>query len=131
MQIQSELPERRIVIPESTTDSDIFGNSLANLHLEETEFYDKFRLSLSGIRLLVTTEGDEGWRDYSDLDKSYARYAFVHTDVNLVLEKSIHPNEVSLTQLKYVFVIIIYILTNQICKTLRRIAASTYMLFHS
>lgn len=65
---------------------------------DENAFYDKFRFSVSGIRVLATTENDTGWQDPSN--DNYALYDFVHTDVNLLMEKSINPHDTSLTQMK-------------------------------
>lgn len=66
----------------------------------ENAFYDKFRFSVTGIRVLATTEDDQGWQDPAN--DNYALYDFVHTDVNLLMEKSINPHDTSLTQMKYV-----------------------------
>jgi Repeating coiled region of VPS13 len=67
-------------------------------HPRESEFYDKIRFSVSGIRVLATTENDQGWQDPDD--DNYATYDFVHTDVNLLMEKSINPHDTAFTQMK-------------------------------
>ena len=73
--------------------------------MQESEFYDTFRFSVSGVRVLATTGNDQGWQDPTD--NHYAQYDFVHTDVNLLMEKSINPHEASLTQMKYVHTLFI------------------------
>jgi hypothetical protein len=69
--------------------------------MHESEFYDKFQFSVSGIRVLATTSNDQGWQNPTE---NTLQYDFIHTDVNLLMEKSINPLDTKLTQMKYVLV---------------------------
>lgn len=77
------------------------SKSDSTIERKESDYYDKFNLSLSNVKvLLVPSNTGHLWRD-SQFQKENRLQLIQDFNINLHLENCIQPNEVTLTKLKF------------------------------